>query len=90
MVLDVLDGVDREEMTWEYQREAPHSAGMRELYERYNQPWIDYPEMVAALRAKGLAGLNPLLSETQHRELATTRDVTRMVELVLLGLANAP
>ncbi|HWT48837.1 MAG TPA: hypothetical protein VN255_09745, partial [Mycobacterium sp.] len=90
LVMDVIDGRDREEMTWEYQRHAPHAEAMRQIYADRHEQWIDYPEIAQELRAIGLEGLNPLLTERQQRELFTTRDVNRMVELVLAGLAKVP
>jgi len=63
---------------------------MREIYRRRGEKWWDYPEMVATLREIGLAGINPLLTEPQHLELFATRDLNRMVELILIGLAAIP
>jgi len=90
LVMDIIDGRERREMTWDYQRRAPHAVGMRRIYEERHEQWVDYPEIASELRRIGLPGLNPLLSEEQHRDLCTTRDVNRMVELVLAGLSTTP
>jgi hypothetical protein len=87
LVMDVIDGRDREEMTWEYQRRAPHAEAMRQIYADRHEAWIDYDEIALELREVGLTGLNPLLTEAEHRELFATRDVSRMVEIVLGGLS---
>ena len=83
LVMDVIDGRDRKEMTWEYQRRAPHAEGMRQIYADRNEEWGGYDDIAQELRDVGLAGLNPLLTASEHRELFATRDVNRMVELVL-------
>ena len=44
--------------------------------------------MVERLRAKEVAGINPLLQADQNRELFHTREVSRLIELVLTGLDN--
>ena len=61
---------------------------MRDLYERCGQTWWDYPEMVQLLRDTGVAGINPLLSEEQNREIFHSRDLSRIIELILAGLGN--
>lgn len=88
LAIDLLEGKDRPEASWDYQRRAPQAEGMRELYDDCGQPWWDYPDMVALLRAKGVAGINPLLSEAENRELFHTRNVTRIIELILKGLSR--
>ena len=88
LVIDLLEGRERPEATWEYQRRAPHAEGMRELYDQCGQTWWDYPEMVELLRNTGAAGINPLLSEEQNRELFHIRDLSRIIELILAGLGN--
>jgi hypothetical protein len=86
LVMDVISGIDRAEMTWEYQRGAPFAAEMREIYRRRKEEWLGYPKMVRTLREKGLTGLNPLLTKEEHLELFATRDPNRMIELILVGL----
>jgi len=88
LAIDLLEGKDRPEATWDYQRRAPNAEAMRTLYDRCGQTWWDYPDMVKLLRNTGIAGINPLLSEDENREIFRTRDVSRMVELILAGLSN--
>jgi hypothetical protein len=89
LVADLVNAEDdvRVEATWAYQNQAPNAPGMRELYAQRGQEWLDYPDIVKLLRDKGLSGLNPLLSEEKSEELCRSRDVVRIVELVLEGLA---
>jgi hypothetical protein len=61
---------------------------MRALYDQCGQPWWDYPELVQLLRDIGPAGINPLLSAEENRELFRTRNIARMVELILTGLSR--
>jgi len=89
MVIDLLRGKDRPEATWEYQKRAPFAPEMRELYKQRGLEWFDYPDMVKFLRDKGLAGLNPLLSEDEQNQLFEAVDPFRMVELVLAGLGRS-
>jgi hypothetical protein len=88
LVIDLLRGIDRPEATWDYQKHAPHAQEMRDLYGERKQDWPDYPQMVSQLRAKGLAGLNPLLSAPEHERLCDSVDPLEMAELVLLGLGR--
>jgi hypothetical protein len=88
LAIDLLENNDRAEATWAYQRRAPHAEAMRRLYEHCGQPWWDYPEMVQLLRDKGVTGINPLLSEEENRELFHTRDISRIVKLILIGLSR--
>lgn len=88
LAVDLLEGKDRPEATWEYQRCAPFSEEIRATYQRCGQEWWDYPDMVKLLRTTGVAGINPLLSEQENRELFHTRDVSRIIELILAGLSR--
>ena len=88
LAIDLLEGKDRPEASWDYQRRAPHSEAMRALYDRCGQTWLDYSEIMNLLRTTGPAGINPLLSEHENRELLHTRNITRMIELILTGLGN--
>lgn len=87
LVADVIEGEPRKEMSWSYQMEAPHSLGMRGHYEARGG-WLDYPAMTDLLREKGYASFNNGLNEAENRELARTRDIDRVVELVLRGLRD--
>jgi hypothetical protein len=88
LAIDLLEGQERPEATWAYQRRAPHSEAMRLLYERCGQSWLDYPEITHLLRAIGPSGINPLLSADENRELFRSRHLTRVIELILKGLGN--
>lgn len=88
LVIDLLRGIDRPEATWDYQQQAPFAKEMRDLYQQRGLEWLDYPEMVALLRAKGIAGLNPLLTPAEHERLFDSVDPLEMAELILLGLGR--
>jgi hypothetical protein len=86
LVADLLEGRDREEMTWAYQKNAPHAEKMQKLYDQRGDEWWGYDEMRNFLFEKGIAGLNPGLTEEEHRELFHTTDSVRMLELIITGL----
>jgi hypothetical protein len=88
LAVDLLEGRDRPEATWDYQRRATNAEEMRALYDQCGQTWWDYPEMANLLHNTGPAGINPLLNEEENRELFHTRNVSRMIELVLKGLGK--
>ena len=88
LVIDLLRGLDREEASWDYQKNAPFSAEIRHLYEDRGLEWVDYAEIVRLLREKGAAGLNPLLEPAQNELLFESVDPLEIVELILLGLGN--
>ena len=88
LVVDLLRGKDREEATWAYQKRAPYSSEMRQLYEDRGLPWVDYPEIVRLLREKGASGLNPLLESADNERLFDSVDPLEIVELILLGLSK--
>jgi hypothetical protein len=88
LAIDLLEGRERPEATWDYQRRAPNAEGMRALYDQCGQRWWDYPEMVDRLRKTGPARINPLLSEDENGELFRTRNISRMLELILTGLGR--
>ena len=88
LAIDLPEGKDRPEATWDYQRRAPNAEAMRAIYDQCGQAWWDYPEMVQLLRDTGPDGINLLLTEDQNRELFHTRSVSRRIELLLTGLGN--
>ena len=88
LVIDLILGYDRIEATWDYQKAAPFATETRALYKRCGLEWTDYPEIVSFLREKGIAGINPLLSQQEHEELFDTVDQGRIIELVLVGLGR--
>jgi hypothetical protein len=88
LVIDLLRGIDRPEATWDFQQHAPFAREMRDIYRERGLEWLDYPDMVALLRAKGVGGLNPLLSPAEHERLFESVDPLEMAELILLGMGR--
>ena len=86
LVIDLLQGKERHEATWDYQKRAPFAPEMKALYEQRGIGWVDYPEMISMLRESGTKGINPLLSDKEQGDLFETVDLNRMAELILLGL----
>ena len=63
---------------------------MRDIYLKQGLEWIDYPQLArtcADLGVGGLSNANRLTIE-ENRELFRTRDVPRIVELLLAGLTR--
>lgn len=89
LVVDTLEGISRRELTWDYQCAAPYSEELRQLYRERGQTWDEYDAIAADLKARGTAGLKNGLTLEENRELATTRSVERIVELVLRGLQQS-
>ena len=44
--------------------------------------------MIALLRNKGIAGINTLLTEEEHKLLFHTRDPILMASIIIKGLGN--
>jgi hypothetical protein len=86
MVADLLQGIHRPEMSWEYQKGAPHAEAMRQLYASRGLEWWSYKEMTDFLRQQGVAGLRNGLTQEENQELFTTTDDDRIVALLLQGL----
>jgi hypothetical protein len=86
MVVDILEGKDRPEMTWEFQKNAPYAQEMREIYNQKNEHYWDYDKMREFLLQKKIAGLNPGLTKDEHVELFHTTSIERMIELIIKGL----
>lgn len=88
--IDLLEGREREDFTWEFQKGAPHAQAMRELYASEGQEWEDYDDMTAWFRNFGVSGLASLnrLSVEDNRELFRCCDVTGILELILSGMAR--
>jgi hypothetical protein len=88
MLADLLEGQPAPRFTWEYQRQAPLSDEMKALYTKHGIEWWDYPamqELAARTGPAGLAASNGLGAD-ENRELLRTRDVDRIVELLVTGL----
>jgi hypothetical protein len=88
-IIDTIEGISREELTWKYQKEMPFSEELHEIYKEQKLTWLEYEEIVASLKASGYSGLNNGLTTEENHELAITRSVERMVELIFLGLSKA-
>jgi hypothetical protein len=90
LLVDILAGRHREEFTWEFQNAAPYSVEMRTLYEQYGPPWEDYDTMTEFFASVGVSGLSARngLMEAENLELFQSRDVERIVELLLRGLTT--
>jgi hypothetical protein len=86
LIIDALEGVQRPELTWSYQRAVPHSEELRALYRERKQIWDEYEEIAADLKARGIGSLKNGLTLEENRELATTHSAERIIELVLRGL----
>jgi hypothetical protein len=90
VLVELLEGGAPARFTWEFHKQANHAEGMRALYEKQGVAWWDYPQMSEYVRGLGMAGLSAVnkLSVDENRELAATRDVDRIVELILEGLGR--
>jgi hypothetical protein len=88
LIIDLLEGIKRDDFTWEYQSAAPHSEAMRRTYLERKLPWEDYSAMTEEFNTAGVEGISSKnrLTEEQNRELFTCRDLDRIVELLLQGL----
>ncbi|MCK9356853.1 MAG: TIR domain-containing protein [Dehalococcoidia bacterium] len=88
LVIDALEGVARQELTWGYQSAVAYSAELRGIYKERGQVWVEYEEISTFLQSCGYPSLNNGLSIDENRELARTRSANRMVELLFLGLGR--
>ncbi len=88
MVIDIIEGRDRHEATWDFQKSAPHSEALKQIYAERGLNWETYEEITDYLRNKGITGINPLLTEAENRELHHTIDLIRMVELVIGNMSK--
>ncbi len=91
LAVELVEGREAPAFSWEYQKRAPHSEGMRALYQDREVPWIDYPDMRRRFADLGVAGLSRAngLSVDENRELFVARDPTRIVALLLEGMTKA-
>jgi hypothetical protein len=91
LVIELLEGRVPHEFTWEYQRQAPHAEAMLQLYKDQGILWQSYEDLALICKCIGVAGLSRgnHLNEDENRELFRTRDIPRLVELLLLGLTRA-
>ena len=90
--VELLQGRVPKEFNWDYQKQAPHSDALRELFAERGLQWKDYREMAdffaAAVGVSGVSRVNRL-SDEENRELFYCRDVSRLIELLLIGLGRA-
>ncbi len=88
LAIDLIEGRDRPEFSWECQKGAPHAEAMRGIYDQRGVPWLGYQEMAAFFAQVGVEGLARIngLSVEENRELFVTPWASRVVELVLTGV----
>lgn len=91
LVARLLEGEVPNEFTWAYQSQAPYSKEMLELYKKQGIPWQGYEELANVCKGIGVNGMSEAnhLTPDENRELFRSRDVPRIVELLLLGLTRA-
>jgi SLOG cluster2 len=58
LVIELLEGRVPQEFTWEYQRQAPHSEAMLQLYKDQGIPWQSYEDLALICKGIGVAGLS--------------------------------
>jgi len=88
LIIDILEGIPREELSWEYQSKVPYSNELREIYQKREQVWDEYEHISTFIKERGYKGLNNGLTDDENRELAATRSTNRVVELIFLGLTR--
>jgi len=88
MIADVLEKIHRSEMSWDFQKGAPHSEAMRKLYQTRGLNWWSYEAMAQFLQDKGIEGLNNGLSTAENQELFVAINIERIVELLFKGLQS--
>ena len=90
MVSDILQGISRTEMSWDFHKQAPYAVEMRELYEtRAEVSWWSYEDMTLFLQNQGIDGLRNGLSLKENEELFKAVDPGKIVTLILRGLQNS-
>jgi len=88
LIIDTLEGIYREELSWEYQKKVPYSDELRNMFQEQGQAWDEYEQISAFIKDRGYTGLNNGLTDDENHELATTRSTNRIVELIFLGLTR--
>ena len=88
--IDLLEGRSRPDFTWDFQGGAPHAEAMREIYRSEGVDFEDYDTMTDWFREFGVDSLTKLnhLSVEENRELFASRDVMRIIELIIDGLTR--
>ena len=89
MVSDILQGVSRTEMNWDFHKKAPYAPEMRELYKtREGVSWESYEDMKHFLQNQGIEGLRNGLSVKENEDLFKAVDPGEIVTLLLRGFQN--
>lgn len=88
LAIDLLEGRDRDEFSWEFQKNAPHAEAMKSIFDERGPAWESYESMSAFLAETGVAGLANGLTIEENRELFESRDTARIVELIIQGLCR--
>lgn len=89
LAVDLIEGRDRTDATWDWHQRAPHAEGMRDLYESAGdwQPWTDIVATFKGIGVEGLSAVNRLSPE-ENRRLFVATDPQAIVELILSGLSR--
>ena len=58
LVIDLLEGKQDNDFNWEYQKQAPHTVEMRQLYESEKVEWLDLQGAMDSLSPKTLSYFN--------------------------------
>jgi hypothetical protein len=74
-------------LSWNFQKDAPHSSGMQDLYKDNGVPFVDYEEIVAEFN-RGWGALNNGLNEAENMSLFYEQDEAEIVRLLLLGFGR--
>jgi len=88
--IDLLEGRNRPDFTWDFQKGAPHAEAMREIFRSEGLEFEEYDLMTEWFREFGVNSLSKLngLSREENREMFVSRDVTRIIEILLHGIAS--
>lgn len=89
-VIDLLEGRARPDFTWNNQKDAPYAVEMRTIYDSEGVEFEDYDKISDWFRDFGVESLSRLnhLTCEENRELFCSRDIMRVTELILAGLAR--
>ena len=88
IVADLIQGKSRQEVTWEFQKDAPNAPEMRELYHTKGMEWWGYTDMEKFIKECGYDGLNNGLTKEENDELFVTGNTSAIVSLIMKGMGN--
>lgn len=88
LVVGALEGHQVSTLNWAHHRKVLYSDELRKLYESAGVHWDEYDAIFRRLRDGGFALLHNGLTADENRELAATRSMERIIELILGGLQN--